>query len=143
MVYIHLTFIDSKGHRMRFWTITKTSFIVFLAAISYWYMGFRSPLSTSLRTSFLEFRARPVTPSSTNSARLPSTSSSINSPATTRITATTMGRTREPTVPSTVKTDDQLTEREKKEWNHLADMMTRYHDHFKHSYHAIYQVSLT
>lgn len=130
---------------MRFWTIKTTSFIVFLVAISYWYMGLRSPLSTLLRTSFLELRARPVTPSLTSSARLPSTSSSVYSPATTRTATTTtsitMGRTKEPTVASTAKTDDQLTEREKKEWNHLADMMTRYHDHFKHSYHAIYQVS--
>ncbi|KAG7562986.1 hypothetical protein FFLO_01544 [Filobasidium floriforme] len=50
-----------------------------------------------------------------------------------------MGRTREPVVASSAKTDAELTDREKKEWNHLADMMERYHNHFKHNFHAIYQ----
>jgi hypothetical protein len=56
--------------------------------------------------------------------------------------ANNMGRTREPVVASGAKTDAELTDREKKEWNHLADMMERYHNHFKHNFHAIYQVSL-
>jgi hypothetical protein len=56
-------------------------------------------------------------------------------------TLANMGRTREPVVASGAKTDAELTDREKKEWNHLADMMERYHNHFKHNFHAIYQVS--
>jgi hypothetical protein len=56
-------------------------------------------------------------------------------------TLANMGRTRESVVASSAKTDAELTDREKKEWNHLADMMERYHNHFKHNFHAIYQVS--
>jgi hypothetical protein len=76
-----------------------------------------------------------------NKTRAFSNTSAASSFSTSSHTLANMGRTREPVVASGAKTDAELTDREKKEWNHLADMMERYHNHFKHNFHAIYQVS--
>jgi hypothetical protein len=38
--------------------------------------------------------------------------------------------------------EKKLTPQEEKEWNHMADGMTYYHDHFKKSFAMIYQVGL-
>ena len=76
-----------------------------------------------------------------NTTRAVSSSTAASSFPRSSYTLANMGRTREPVVASGAKTDAELTDREKKEWNHLADMMERYHNHFKHNFHAIYQVS--
>ncbi|KAJ9111069.1 hypothetical protein QFC19_001267 [Naganishia cerealis] len=37
--------------------------------------------------------------------------------------------------------EKKLTERELREWNHMAEGMEYYHNHFRHSFDSIYQVS--
>jgi hypothetical protein len=34
-----------------------------------------------------------------------------------------------------------LSAKEEREWNHMAEGMSYYHNHFKHSFDSIYEVS--
>jgi hypothetical protein len=110
--------------------------IVSLVSSVDWYMKPLAFLPTLIRPSYFKTNTTAFIPASSFFTTSTSTSTAIGS-------HNTMGRTREPasTTSPGGKTDAELTDREKKEWNHLANMMERYHDHFKHSFHAIYQVS--
>lgn len=38
--------------------------------------------------------------------------------------------------------EPKLSAREEREWNHMAEGMEYYHNHFRHSFDSIYEVSL-
>lgn len=45
------------------------------------------------------------------------------------------------TKPAVVTGEPKLSAKEEREWNHMADGMEYYHNHFRHSLDSIYEVS--